>query len=99
MGFSRQEYYSECPFPSPISLCDYGKTIAFTIWTFVSEVMSLLFNSKHVIIKNLPAKQEIQVRSLGWEDPLEEKMGTHSSILAWRITWTVEPGRLQSIGS
>ena len=43
--------------------------------------------------------QEIQVRSLGQEDPLEEGMATHSSILAWRIPWTEEPGRLQSMGS
>ena len=42
--------------------------------------------------------QEMQVRSLGHEDPLEEGMATHSSILAWRIPWTEEPGRLQSIG-
>ena len=41
----------------------------------------------------------MQVRSLDWEDPLEEGMGTHSSILAWRISWTEEPGELQSIGS
>ena len=43
--------------------------------------------------------QETQVQSLGWEDPLEEKMTTHSSILAWRIPWTEEPGGLQSMGS
>ena len=43
--------------------------------------------------------QEIQVRSLGWEDPLEEEMETHSSILAWKIPWTGEPGGLQSMGS
>ena len=42
---------------------------------------------------------EMQVRSLGWEDPLEEGMATHSSILAWRIPWTEEPGGLQSTGS
>ena len=42
--------------------------------------------------------QEMQVRFLGMEDPLEEVMATHSSILAWRIWWTEEPGRLQSIG-
>ena len=42
--------------------------------------------------------QEMQVPSLGWEDPLEKGMATHSSILAWRIPWTEEPGRLQSIG-
>jgi len=51
--------------------------------------------------KNLPAAQEMQetlVRSLGREDPLEEGMATHCSILAWRIPWTEDPGRLQSIG-
>ena len=50
-------------------------------------------------VKNLPAMQETQVRSLGWEDPLEEEMVTHSSMLAWEIPWTEEPGGLQSIGS
>ena len=51
-------------------------------------------------VKNLSAMQETQemwVQSLGWEDPLEEEMATHSSILAWRIPWTEELGRLQSI--
>ena len=43
--------------------------------------------------------QEMQVLSLGWEDPLEEEMTTHSSVLAWKILWTEEPGRLQSMGS
>ena len=42
--------------------------------------------------------QETQVHYLGWEDPLEKEMATHSSILAWRIPWTEEPGRLQSLG-
>ena len=50
-------------------------------------------------VKNLPAMQETQVLSLGWEDPLEEGMATHSSILAWTIPWTEEPGGLQSTGS
>ena len=50
-------------------------------------------------VKNLPAMWETQVRSLGWEDPLEKGMATHSSILAWRIPWTEEPGGLQSTGS
>jgi len=48
---------------------------------------------------NLPAMQEIRVRSLGWKNLLEKGMATHSSILAWRIPWTEEPGRLQSLGS
>ena len=51
------------------------------------------------MVKDLPAIQETQVRSLGQEDPLEKKMATHSSILAWRIPWTEEPGRLQSMRS
>ena len=51
------------------------------------------------MVKNLPARQETQVQSLGWEDPLEKGMATHSSILVWRISWTEEPGRLWSMGS
>ena len=51
------------------------------------------------MVKNLPATQETKIRSLGWEDPLEERMSTHSSILAWRIPWTEESGRLESMGS
>ena len=47
--------------------------------------------------KEWPAVQETRVRSLGWEDPLEEEMETHSSILAWRIPWIEEPGGLQSV--
>ena len=50
-------------------------------------------------VKNLPAMWETWIQSLGWEDPLEKKMATHSSILAWEIPWTEEPGRLQSMGS
>ena len=50
------------------------------------------------MVKNLPATQETWVRSLDWEDPLEEGMATHPSILAWKIAWTEEPGRLQSMG-
>ena len=50
-------------------------------------------------VKKLPAMQETQVPSLGKEDPLEEGMATHSSILAWRIPWTEEPGRPHSLGS
>ena len=45
------------------------------------------------------AKQETRVLSLGWEDPLEKGMATHSSIFAWRIPWTEEPSRIQSVGS
>ena len=51
------------------------------------------------MVKNLPAIGETWVQSLGWEDPLEKGMATHSSILAWRIPWTEKPGGLQSIES
>ena len=50
-------------------------------------------------VKNLPAVQESRVQSLGWEDPLEKEMATHSSIFARKISWTEEPGELQSMGS
>ena len=50
-------------------------------------------------VKNLPAMQKTRVWSLGWENPLEKEMATHSSILAWKILWTEEPARLQSMGS
>ena len=61
------------------------------IWTVASLVAQRL--------KRLPAMRETQVRSLGWKDPLEKEMATHSNILAWRIPWREEPGRLQSKGS
>ena len=50
------------------------------------------------MVKHVPAMQETWVRSLGWEDPLEKEMATHTSNLAWKISWTEEPGRLQSMG-
>ena len=70
-----------------------GKTVRWT-WEFFQGRASLVGQS----IKNPPAMQETWVRSLGWEDPLEEGMATHSSVPAWRIPWTEEPGRLQSMG-
>ena len=50
------------------------------------------------MVKRLSTMREAQVRALDWEDPLEKEMATHSSILAWKIPWTEEPGRLQSRG-
>ena len=50
------------------------------------------------MVKNVQEQQDMQVRPLSQEDPLEEEMATHSSILAWKIPWTEEPGRLQSMG-
>ena len=51
------------------------------------------------MVKHLPTIQETWVQSLGWEDLLEKEMATHSSVLAWKIPWTEEPGSLQSMGS
>ena len=51
------------------------------------------------MVKRLPAMQETWVRSLGWEGPLEKEMAPHSSTLPWKIPWTEEPGKLQSMGS
>ena len=50
------------------------------------------------LVKSLPAMQEMRVQFLGWEDPLEKEMATHSSIVVWEIPWIEEPGRLQSMG-
>jgi len=61
--------------------------IILIVWTFLMAQT----------VKNLSAMQETQVRSLGWKDPLEKGIATHSSTLAWRIPWTEDPGRLQSM--
>ena len=60
-----------------------------------------LFGASHLAqeVENLPAVQEMQVQSLGREDPLEKEMATHSSILAWRVPWIERPGGLHSMGS
>ena len=63
----------------------------------VSMINYLLFGRSSFIaqsVKNMPAMQETQVQFLGWEDPLEKEMATHSSIFAWRIPWTEEPDKL-----
>ena len=61
--------------------------------------MVFIFSLVAQSVKNLPALQETWVRSLDSEDPVEKEMATHSSIFAWRISWTEEPGGLQSMGS
>ena len=65
--------------------------------TFAALILFLLASAVAQMVKNLPAMQETQVRSLGQEDPLEKGMATRSSIIAWRIPWTEEPGGLQSM--
>ena len=73
------------------SLCGWVNILFFAIPPTPSLVAQL--------VKNLPAMQETGVPSVDWKDPLEKEMATHSSILAWRIPWTEEPGGLQSMGS
>ena len=67
----------------------------------MTKHLSLSFQASLVAqtVKNLPAVWETWFRSLSWEDPLEEGMATHSSLLAWRVPWTEEPGGLQFMGS
>ena len=72
----------------------YSVTL-FYVFVFNVSAASLVAQR----LKCLPAMWETWVRSLGWEDPLEMEMTTHSNMLAWRITWTEEPGGLQSMGS
>ena len=67
----------------------------YFIFLYLSGMASLVAQT----VKRLPTMRETWVRSLGREDPLEKEMATHSSILAWKIPWTEEPGRLQSMGS
>ena len=74
----------------PLSICVYlcGLKLQFIVASLLAQT-----------VKNLSAMREPQVQSLGQEDPLEKEMATHSSILAWGIPWTEEPGELQSKGS
>ena len=70
-------------------------SLAFSI----IQMTCLVAQMVNQMVKHLPTMWETQFQSLGLEDPLEKEMATHSSILAWKIPWTVEPGRLQSMGS
>ena len=96
MGFSRQKYWSGVPLPSPCYLLKHCKN-----WKVLYSCYLLGFpggaSDKDSTCQC--RKQERRVSSLGQEDPLEEGMATYSSILAWRIPWTEEPGGLQSMGS
>ena len=91
--------------PLEKEMATHSSILAWRIpWT---EKPGHLYSSKQIfraslvaqVVKRLPTMRETWVQSLGREDPLEKEMATHSSILAWRIPWTEEPGRLQSTGS
>ena len=77
---------------NPLACCLKGSTI---LCDLSPRRASLVAQT----VKRLPAVRETRVQSLGWEDPLEKEIATHSSTLAWKIPWTEEPGRLQSMGS
>ena len=104
MEFSRQQYWSGLPFPSPGDLPDPGiepGSPTLQADALPSEPPGKPNAASLVAqrLKCLPAIQETQVRSLGREDPLEKEMATHFSTVAWRIPWMEEPGGLQSRGS
>ena len=92
MEFSRQENLCGLPFPSLGNLPNPGllhcRQILYHLASLVAQ-----------IVNHLPTMWETWVRSLGWEDPWEKEMATHSSILVWKIPWTEESSRLQSMGS
>ena len=79
-----------------------GSSLSISLPTFIMEMYVYIHKWASLVaqvIKNSPAVQETWVRSLAWEDLLEEDMAIHSSNLAWKIPWTEEPGGLQSMGS
>ena len=78
----------------PISVT--GHVVTVSIYNYLLPPWTSLVAQ---MVENLPAMQETQVKSLNWEDTLEKAMATHSRILAWRIPWTEEAGRLQSVES
>ena len=79
-----------------IYLCIY--IYIYTIYIYIVQLKYIWASLLAQMVKNLLAMQETWIRSLGHEDSLEKEMAAHSSILAWRIPWTEEPGRLQSMG-
>ena len=98
----RQYYFSQYwPLLSPpdtsTTECSFlfGPAASFLLELLVIALLPSLVAQT---VTNPPAMQQTQVRPLGWEDPLEKEMATHSSILAWRIPWTEEPGELQFMG-
>ena len=86
MGFSRWEYLNGQSFPPPDDLPDAG--IKPMSPAYISQIAGTFFTT--IVVQNVPAMRETWVQSLGWEDLLEKGNTTHSSILAWRISWTLK---------
>ena len=106
--YTRPCVHSSNFYNSQITLMSIDRWMVIDNMVYIGNVKLLSMKKNEVMpfasvvaqrIKHLPAMQETRVRFLGWEDPLEKEMATHSSILAWRIPWTEEPGGLQSTGS
>ena len=92
MGFPRQEYWSGWPFPSSGNLPDPRIELTSPVCSALVGGYFTTYSTQ--VVKNPPVKQEKQVQSLGWEDPLKKETATHSSILVWEIPGTEEPGGL-----
>ena len=85
--------------PADSCPCDVSPSSVWVVWNHIPWFSTVSFSRMFWWLRqSLPAVQETWVRSLGQEDPLEEEMETHSSILSWKTLWTEEPGRLQSMG-
>ena len=98
-SFSYIYIHTLCQYLFPCSLT-YYKVLSIILHVTVGPCwLSVLYIVVAQLVKNLPVMQETRVWSLGREDPLEKEMATHSSTLAWRIPWTEEPDRIQSMGS
>ena len=84
-----------------VCVCVYNISLCIEYSNSVTLVMCLpiIYFPVAQMVKRLPTMRENWLRSLGWEDPLAKEMATHSSILAWKIPWMEEPGRLQCMGS
>ena len=102
-GISQQEYWSGLPFlpQGIVSTHRWNPSLLYLLhWQVDFFTISTTWDFLVAqTVKRLPTIQETWVQSLGWEGLLEKEMATHSSILAWKIPWTEEPGRLQSVGS
>ena len=98
--FKRETFpYSKIPSATPIQmLVLFGRTGGVLLWCRLIPLSMLRASLVAQLVKNLPAAQQTRVRTLGWEDPLEKAMATHSSSLVWKIPWTEESNGLQSMG-
>ena len=84
--------------PHPPACSIMERKMSNNMWSIILRLSSIGVSLVAQMVKNLPKMQKTQVQFLNWEDALGKGMATHSSILAWRIPWTEEPGRLQSVG-